>query len=303
MGLNGGMSLLSQVLLLLHALDIRHSATTVKATLSTTTHGVQMPPYEEIQDPQFAAAERVRPLFERWGDVLVGIKQRVHGEVTGPFGLRSLEQASKTAAQLRSEGFRCRLMVHFGSLADGIGVSDVLDLLDPGDVFTHIYRPANGTTIFGPDGRVLDCVKRARERGVIFESGCARSHLSFASIDRAFADGFRPQIISTDMIGKTFFWKPSGWLPLKMSIYLDYGMPLEEVVRAVTATPAQVYGLEEEAGSLAAGMPADVAVFRVEQRPCHLDDLYGGSRTLERLVVPMATVKAGAVVFQQIYLP
>src|SRR5699024_6798029 len=105
----------------------------------------------------------------RWGDVLVGIKQRVHGEVTGPFGLRSLEQASKTAAQLRSEGFRCRLMVHFGSLA--------------------------------------------------------------------------------------------------------------------------------------AGMPADVAVFRVEQRPCHLDDLYGGSRTLERLVVPMATVKAGAVVFQQIYLP
>ena len=68
-------------------------------------------------------------------------------------------------------------------------------------------------------------------------------------------------------------------------------------------TPAQVYGLEEEAGSLAAGMPADVAVFRVEQRPCHLDDLYGGSRTLERLVVPMATVKAGAVVFQQIYLP
>jgi dihydroorotase len=283
--------------------DIRHSATTVKATLSTTTHGVQMPPYEEIQDPDFATPERVRPVFERYPDTLVGIKQRVHKEVTGPFGLHSLEQALKTAAQLRSEGYRCRLMVHFGDLGEGISVANVLELLAPGDVFTHIYRPANGTTIFGPDGRVLDCVKQARRRGVIFESGCARSHLSFASIQRAFDDGFAPQIISTDMIGKTFFWKPSGWLPLKMSIYLDYGMPLEEVVRAVTATPAQVYGLEKEAGSLAVGMPADVAVFRVEERPCPLEDLYGGSRTLRRLIVPMATVKGGAPVFEQIFLP
>ena len=125
-------------------------------------------------------------------------------------------------------------MVHFGPLADGVRLEDVLSILEPGDVMTHIYRPANGTTIFDEDGKVAECVRQARARGVILESGCARSHLSFESVRKAFADNFPPDIISTDMVGYTFYWKPSGWLMLKMSIYLNAGMSLADIVRAVT---------------------------------------------------------------------
>lgn len=282
--------------------DVQPSTTTVLATLSTTKGGVQMAPYEEIADPLFASYDMVAPCFARWPETLVGIKQRVHADVTREFGLKTLETAGKTARKLRDEGYRCHLMVHFGPLAEDISLADVLSLLDAGDVITHIYRPANGTTIFDADGKVADCARQARRRGVIFESGCARSHLSFDSVRKAFADDFPPEIISSDMIGKTFYWKPSGWLPLKMSIYLEAGMPLYEIIRAVTQSPARVYGLEKQAGSLRPGQPADVAVLRLIDKEHHLDDLYGGQMTLHRLFLPMATVKNGAVVFQQIFL-
>ena len=282
--------------------DVVPSTTTVLATLSTTKGGVQMQPYEEIADPCFAAYDMVAPLFARWPDTLVGLKQRVHADVTREFGLKTLEQAAQTSRRLREEGYRSRLMVHFGPLDKGIALEDVVSLLSEGDVMTHIYRPANGTTIFDEDGKVAECIHAARKRGVVFESGCARSHLSFDSIRKAFADGFPPEIISTDMIGKTFYWEPSGWLPLKMSIYLEAGMPLEEIIRAVTASPARVYGLEKQAGSLRIGQPADIAVLRLIDRERTLDDLYGGSMTLHRLFVPMATVKNGAVVYRQIFL-
>jgi len=120
-------------------------------------------------------------------------------------------------------------------------------------------------------------------------------------VTKAFAQGFWPQIISTDMVNYTFYYAPSGWLMLKMSIYLNHGMPIEEVVKATTWTPAATYGLLEEAGTLGAGKPADVAIFRIEDRPFILEDLYGGTMKIEKLIVPMATIKAGAPVFQQVY--
>ena len=281
---------------------IMPSTTSIKATISPSKGGVQMDPYEEITDPVFGTYDLIMPLYEKYSDALVGIKQRVHKGVTREFGLKSLEQSAKTARRIRENGFPCRLMVHFGPLAQDVSMEEIMNILEPGDVFTHIYRPDNGTTIFDDSGKVLDCIKAAQRRGVVFESGCARSHCSFVSINKAFADSFPPEIISTDMIGDTFYWKPSGWLPLKMSIYLNMGMELADVVKAVTFTPASVYGILKEAGTLSEGNPADVAIFRVEDRDFHLDDLYGGSFDGNHLIVPMATVKAGKIVFQQIYL-
>ena len=277
-------------------------ATTVKAAVGANVSGVQNPPHEEMQDPVFVTPEAMRPMFRKYGDFLVGIKIRVHEHVTGQWGLEAIKQSRETARILREEGFRCRRMVHMGPFAKGITLKDVLDLLDAGDVITHIYRPDNGATILNEKGTVQECAKEARARGVVFDTSCGRSHLSFESARKAFADGFMPQIISTDLVNYTFFWPPSGWLPLKMSLYLNLGMALEDIVKAVTLTPATVYGLLDEAGTLDEGKPADIAVFRIEDRPHRLDDCYGASLQIEKLIVPMATIKKGSPVFQQIYL-
>lgn len=287
--------------------DSLHSATGIKAAVNASLYGIEEPPYEEIQDPVYATPEAMRPLFEKYPDALVGIKLRVHERVTKEFGLRALEQAEETASVLRAEGHRCRIMIHFGNLAQGISLEDVLNLMQPGDVITHTMRPPNGTTaagssILGEDGKIQPCVWKARARGVIFDTSCGRAHLSLNTIRQAVSEQFFPQIISTDVVGWSVFLNPTGWLILKMATYLNAGMPLDAVVEAVTATPARLYGFFDQAGSLTPGKPADVAVFRMEDRPFTLRDPYGGSMDMTRLLVPMATVKNGAVVFQQIYL-
>ncbi|NLL23822.1 MAG: amidohydrolase family protein [Tissierellia bacterium] len=281
---------------------ILNSTTSIKAAISPSASGVLGPPHEENLDPFYGSPEIMFPLFEKYKDVLVGIKQRVHEGVTEIIGLKSLEQSAKTAEKLRKMGYQCNLMVHFGNLSEGVSVNNILDFLVEGDVFTHIYRPANGTTIFGEDGRVLDCIKKAKKRGVIFESGCARSHFSCDSVKKGFKDSFLPYIISTDMVRDTNYWSPSGWLALKMSIYLNAGMSLRDVVKAVTYNPAKVYGLLDNAGCLDIGMPADVAILKVVDRNYLIEDMFGGSMECNKLIVPMATIKNGNVVFQQIFL-
>lgn len=276
-------------------------ATTIKAAVGASRNGVQEPPYEEIQDPACVTPAAMLPVFRKYGDFLIGLKLRVHGCVTGKWRLEALRQSRETARVLRGEGYRCRRMIHMGPFAPDVELRDVLDLLDAGDVITHIYRPDNGATILGKDGRVQACAREARERGVVFETGCGRTHLCLESARKAFADGFLPQIISTDQVGYTFFRRPSGWLLLKVSTYLNLGMALEDAVKAVTYTPAATYGILDEAGTLKEGCPADVAVFTVEDRQFLLEDLCGGSLRMEKLCVPMATVKHGAPVFQQIY--
>lgn len=104
------------------------------------------------------------------------------------------------------------------------------------------------------------------------------------------------------MVRDTNYWSPSGWLALKMSIYLNAGMSLRDVVKAVTYNPAKVYGLLDNAGCLDIGMPADVAILKVVDRNYLIEDMFGGSMECNKLIVPMATIKNGNVVFQQIFL-
>lgn len=296
------------------------STTTIKAAIEPSRYGVQIPPEEENLSPDLATLDVLLPYFEKYHDTLVGIKSRVHKGVTGRYGLKTLESSVKTAQQLRDRGFTCQIMVHFGDLASDISISSILDLLGPNDVFTHIYRSGTGvmifdeqglplesnqeesTTIFDENGKVLDCVKKARKRGVIFESGGARMHCSFESLRKGIADRFLPQIISTDMTGKAYYLKPSGWMVLKMAFYYNFGMSIEDIIRASTYTPAQVYHMTNYAGTLGVGKPADIAILKAVDKPRVIKDHFGNQIELEKLLVPMATIKNGIPVFQQVYL-
>lgn len=274
----------------------------IKAAISPTAYRIRVFPSEEEPEPCYGTYEKLQPVFDHYRGTVVGIKQRLTYGLTGRYGLRSLEQSAKTAERLRRDGYECHLMVHFGPLSPGIHMDDVMDLLGEGDVLTHIYRPSIGTTIFEQTGRVQECVKRTRKRGVLFETGCAVDHLSFDSIQKGFADGFLPDIISTDLVNSTIYRRPTGWLMLKMALYLNAGMPLEQIIRAVTYTPAKAWGILKEAGTFEVGRPADIAVFRLIEKAEVLADRYGGKLPCKILLLPMATVKKGRIVFQQIFM-
>ena len=70
-------------------------------------------------------------------------------------------------------------------------------------------------------------------------------------------------------------------------------MPLTEIVRASTITPAKAYGLAKTIGSLGVGKEADVTVLRIDDCDVLLEDCQAQIRNLKKRIIPVAVWRAG----------
>ena len=162
-----------------------------------------------------------------------GIKVRVGRHTSGEHGLLPLQLALE-AAELAG----LPLMCHIDEPPPRL--EEVLALLRPGDVLTHCFRPAPNAPAL-PDGRVREGVLAARERGVAFDIGHGMGSFAFATAEAMLAQGFAPDVISSD-VHALCIDGPAFDNLATMSKFLGLGMPLAEIVRAVTATPARLLG-------------------------------------------------------------
>ena len=86
-----------------------------------------------------------------------------------------------------------------------------------------------------------------------------------------------------------------------MSMLSAVGMPEEQILQCVTIHPAQALGIEDRAGALKPGMPADVTVLDLAEPEMTLRDNYGGSIAARKLFVPLLTMVDGRVAYRQIF--
>ena len=94
-------------------------------------------------------------------------------------------------------------MCHIGGVADRPMMSQVLDLLRPGDILTHCYSGApnlagDGTNIV-QDGKLLPAALEAKRRGVIFDIGHGGGSFDYTIAEAAIAQGCPPDTISSDI--------------------------------------------------------------------------------------------------------
>jgi dihydroorotase len=255
---------------------------------------------EEPENPDEFDIRRIKSLFGEYEKTLVGLKIRCNAECTAGFGTSPIKKAVEIADYLNDEGHKCRVTMHFGQVEDCVTVDDMADCLRAGDVFAHFYQPCKDQT-FDEHGRMRKGIIRAKERGVLFDACMASSHYSFENIRIIMREGFMPDIISSDMVSRIAYYKPCFSLPYLLSLFLNEGMSLEEIFKAVTYTPAKAFGILGNAGTLKPGTRADVAIFKIKEQHMRVVDRFGGYSDIERLIVPMATVNNGMVVFQQLF--
>lgn len=222
--------------------------------------------------------------IERHREWIKGVKVQASVSHVGALDTLPVKLARK-AAELTG----LPLMVHVGNAPPLL--EDVLDLLRPGDVVTHAAHGKTGG-ILGYRGALLPAVRAAMERGVRFDVGHGASSFSFAVAERALAQGFRFDTISTD-IHRRNIGGPVFSLAHTMSKLMLLGMPLVEVVRAVTLTPARLFRVEEELGRLEPGRPAHLTVFRLEKGAFELVDAARERRAARHLVRPTHVLVGG----------
>ena len=268
------------------------SQTRVFSSIHVAATGLITERHAENLDPQTFSLDALKDVFRRHPGRIVGLKVRMGEELVGDFGLEPLR-----AALVFAEQIGCRVTVHVSNPPGDL--VNLIALLRRGDVVCHCYH-GRGSTILDANGKVRSEVRAARARGVIFDTADARVHHSYPVIAAALADGFPPDVISTDLTRASLFGHMVFGLPAVMSKYLSMGLGLTEVVKACTAAPAELIGQRGRLGTLAPGALADVAIFKLVKKPFRFKNRLGESYETNQLLVPQMTILDGKIAFRQI---
>ncbi|MPZ75483.1 MAG: amidohydrolase/deacetylase family metallohydrolase [Deltaproteobacteria bacterium] len=260
--------------------------TRMLAFIAIAQHGVFNDP-GELQNLRFADPDGAAQAVADNRDVGIGIKVRMHRKSVGDNGRAALRLAVKAG-----EASRAPVMVHVGDTA--ISMEEIVDTLRAGDVVTHCYTPQQ-PSIIDESGKLRAAVRKAHERGVIFDVGHANGHFDFDLVQRAMGDGLLPDIISTDLHGRMGPANPVIDMPTTLTKFLHLGLSLEQIVAACTSSPARAIGWQDRLGSIEVGREADIAALQVVNTAHRLRDCVGGERTAEQRIAARWTIRRGQV--------
>ena len=257
--------------------------------------------HEENHDPaDFNEAEIIKKAL-KYSDTIVGLKVRMCKATLADYGMSALRRTVEIADAIEAKrGKRCVIDVHYDNLPDDVCIKAILNALRPGDIFSH-FMQTHGETIFDDNGTIKDFVKEARKKGIWMDDCHGRVHWSFNNLKNAFKDGFYPDIISSDVVRISSYLRPGFSLVHAMGVNSAAGMCELEILKAVTYTPAKALGILAKAGTLETGTPADICIMDIQNTDQIYEDWWGGSCKGNKLFVPLMTMKAGTVVYRQIF--
>jgi dihydroorotase len=175
---------------------------------------------------------------------------------------------------------------------------DLLALLKRGDILTHPFTPPQRTTsnlVGGTGPKVLPQILELKDRGILSDAQAGTSHHLWENSEKAFSQGWIPDLITTDIGAQTPQTPAGQLLPWVMTQFLHLGLTVEQVIERVTVVPTRVFKFPEKLGTLEPGVAADVTVIDLQQGNFELVDQQGNKRTGKQKVVPVATVHGGTL--------
>src|SRR5271166_1394754 len=204
----------------------------------------------ESGDPRLMAPIDAVEVIDANRDTIAGVKVRVGLHASQNSGVIPLDIARQVAEEVGLP-----MMVHIDHPPPTL--EDVLARMRKGDILTHCFRPFpnNPSTA---EGGVREAVVEARERGVIFDIGHGMGSFAFKTARTMLANGFLPDCISSD-VHALCIDGPAFDLLTTLSKFLSLGMPLGDVVRAATETPAKALR-RPELGGLRPGSVGEASI-------------------------------------------
>ncbi len=263
--------------------------TKTKIMLNVSAGGIIMPTqYPEPINPDYWDTELFEEAF-RHSDEIIGLKIRISRNITGDMGLKPLEKAVELARRLHT-----RLIVH--PTDPPASMEEIAELLGPGDILTHVYH-GEGHSILADNGSILPGIRRARERGVLFDCANGKANTDLSVAKAALREGFFPDTISTDHTLTSWNHPLVHNLPVVLSKYMALGLSLEQVLECTTANAAAQMGMEGEWGTLREGTSADITLLKVQEKKVQFTDKNGSFICGDTLLVPHGTIIDGKLLY------
>src|SRR3954447_26578060 len=248
----------------------RHIAAQTRTRLYAFVHiantGLTPFPVAELYNIDFAQVDACAKAVAENADMAIGVKVRMSENVIAKHGTEPLKRAIMACEKA---GTGARIMCHIGGVETRELMSQILDLLRPGDVLTHAYSGAPNIagqfTNIVQDGRLLPAALAAKQRGVVFDVGHGGGSFDYTVCEAAMQQGCPPDTISSDI--HVFSGNAPGmpYLTWVMSKFMGLGFTLEQVVAMATSAPAKIIDRQPKLGTLQVGAPADVSIMELVQ--------------------------------------
>jgi len=262
---------------------VRNATNRVRILINVSRLGNQAE--GELLKFETADAEAARAAVRSNREFIVGVKARLSRPLAGDHDLDAVRRAHEI-----TQAFNIPLMVHVGDTRSPL--PDILALLRPGDIVTHVYSPPpNG--ILDSNGRVLPQVREARRRGILFDIGNGRNgHITWDVAERALQQDFLPDSISSDLNGPGLTDQVFDF-PNVLSKFLMLGMPLDQVIARGTVNSAKAIPALKDLGTLRKGAVADVTILELVSGSFEFVDNVNTRRTGKQKLFARAVFVAG----------
>src|SRR3954447_5225280 len=273
---------------------VAQSRARIYAFVHIANNGLSAFPVAELYNIDNAQMEACAMALAENPDFLLGVKVRMSENVIFRHGLEPLKRGIQACEMC---GWPAKMMVHIGGVETTKLMSDILDLLRPGDVLTHAYSGApnigGAFTNIVQDGKLLPAALAAKQRGVMFDVGHGGGSFDFTVAEVAIPAGCGPDTISSDI--HVFSGNSPGmpFLPNVMGKFLAMGLSLEQVVSMATTAPARIINRAPKIGTLQIGAPADVAIMELVEGPVSFVDTRNNKRDGKAWLKPVQTVING----------
>ncbi|PDT91664.1 amidohydrolase [Bradyrhizobium sp. Y36] len=264
------------------------------AFVHIANNGLSAFPAAELYNIDVAQTEACAMALAENADFLLGVKVRMSENVIYKHGLEPLKRGIQACEMC---GWPAKMMVHIGGVETKELMSEILDLLRPGDVLTHAYSGApNMSNVFTnivQEGKLLPAALAAKQRGVMFDVGHGGGSFDFTVAEVAIPGGCTPDTISSDI--HVFSGNSPGipFLPNVMSKFMTLGFTLEQVVAMATTAPAKIIDRAPKIGTLQVGAPGDVAIMELVEGPVSFLDTRNNKREGKAYLKPIQTVING----------
>ncbi len=264
------------------------------AFVHIANNGLSAFPVAELYNIDNAQTEACAMALAENPDFLIGVKVRMSENVIFKHGLEPLKRGIQACEMC---GWPAKMMVHIGGVETKELMSQILDLLRPGDVLTHAYsgfpNMSNVFTNIVQDGKLLPAALAAKQRGVIFDVGHGGGSFDFTVAEVAIPGGCTPDTLSSDI--HVFSGNSPGipFLPNVMSKFMAMGFTLEQVVSMATIAPAKIINRAPKIGTLQIGAPGDVTIMELVEGPVSFLDTRNNKRDGKAYLKPFQTVING----------
>lgn len=257
----------------------------IRAWIHINVNGLVVMP--ETLNKDLISIDKTISCIKENSDQIIGIKVRLLPDEDNPHGLLLVEKA-KRAAVLAGKA----LMLHVSSGSSY--VPDALDMLDRGDIVTHIMHPFPNS-LWTSTGAPTEKLKSAIKRGVILDIGNGRLSFDFDICEKVLTSNKSLRFcISSDIHKNSFPSTPNLATTLNRMYACGYG--LEKIIQGITSETECVLNMQNWS-SAEVGKHSTIFELIESDEGLVLFDAKGERRILHNYIRPVAIIENDTVQF------